>query len=177
MDALIQDIRTAVRSLRRSPGFTAVALLTLATAVGANAAILSIADAVLFRPLPYSQPDRLFVLQMLNPATAGRSTLVPLEQLRALNEQHGGLSEAALSESGPDINVTTGGETVRMPTLAVSANYFDILGVQAARGRLFNARDAENRPRGGPLSRSVDTKVRWRPEHRRAIRSARGLFL
>jgi putative ABC transport system permease protein len=145
MDSLIQDIRTAVRSLKRSPGFTAVAMLTLATAVGANAAILSIADAVLFRPLPYSEPDRAFLLHMLNPSTGRRSTLVPFEYLRAINERHRGLSEAGLSDDGPRLVVTTGNETVVVPSIAVSANYFDILQVKPARGRLFDLRvDLEN---------------------------------
>jgi putative ABC transport system permease protein len=145
MDSLLQDIRTAVRSLRRSPGFTAVAMLTLATAVGANAAILSIADAVLFRPLPYSDPDRLFVLQMLNPTTGRRASLVPFEQLIAFDEQHRGISHAALSDDGPQISMMIADDTVAIRSLTVSANYFDVLGVTAARGRLFEPRDVENR--------------------------------
>jgi putative ABC transport system permease protein len=154
MDAFIQDIRTACRSLRRSPGFAAVALLTLAVAVGANAAILSIADAVLFRPLPYSDPDRLFVLQMLNPATGGRFASVPFEHLHAINEQHAGLSNVVVNGGGPRIVETADGVTTPVRTIAVTTNYFEVLGVQAARGRLFNRGDAQN-SRAGVLSHTA----------------------
>jgi predicted permease len=155
MDALIQDVRSALRSLRRSPGFAVAAMLTLAVAVGANTAILSIADAVLFRPLPFADPDRVFLLQMVNPSTRQRFTLLPFDHVRAINERHRGLSEVGLQDNGPRITMTNEAGTTEVSSLSVSANYFDILGVRAARGRLFNAGDAVENARAAVLSHAA----------------------
>lgn len=155
MDAIIHDLRYAFRSLARSPGFTTVAVLTLAVAVGANTAILSIADAVLFRPLPYSDPERVYVLLMRQPSTGRRFTMVPHEHIQAIDGRHGGLSEVGLIVDGPRVVVTTADGAESVPTLAVSANYFDVLGVRPARGRLFDARDAAEPGRSAVLSHSA----------------------
>jgi len=87
---MIDDLRFAWRTLLHTRGFTVVAILTVALAVGANTAIFSIADAVLFRPLPYGDPDALHVVQMMNPSTAGRFALVRWADLRAIREEHRG---------------------------------------------------------------------------------------
>ena len=155
MDAVIQDIRSAFRSLKRSPGFTAVAMLTLAVAVGANGAILSIADAVLFRPLPFSEPDRLFLLQMFSPTTGRRIGVVPFDHVRAINERHRGLSEVGLQDNGPRILVTNDDGTTVVESLSVSVNYLEILGVRPARGRLFVADDAVENGRAALLSHAA----------------------
>lgn len=133
---MFDDVRFALRRLRSTPGFTATAILTLAVAVGANTAVLSIADGVLFRPLPYADPDRLFVIQQANRLTGDRYLMVPHDELEVIR-QHSGLSDIGLwdEEQLPD-------GPRRIPALAVNAAYMRVLGVEPAAGRIFNESDA-----------------------------------
>src|SRR5688572_15112053 len=133
-----EDLKYAVRTLTRAPGFSALAVLTLAFAIGANTAVFSVADAVLFRPLPYRAADEVLIVQMSDRAGA-RYTNVPIEQIDAIERNHRGLGTVARLEQGP--TVIGQGETGArfVPTVAVSDNYFDVLGVQPSLGRLFSA--------------------------------------
>ncbi|HEY9467864.1 MAG TPA: ABC transporter permease, partial [Vicinamibacterales bacterium] len=139
---MLDDFRFAIRRLRHSPGFTSVALLTLTLAIGVNVSVLSIADAVLFRPLPYEDPDRVFVLQMLDRQSRERYTGISAQILQAIDDQHATLSRLGLVQARPSIVVDgrDGAELVRVA--GVSANYFTLLGVRAALGRVLDARDA-----------------------------------
>ena len=139
LETAMADCRYAVRQLRRSPVFAVTAIVTLTLCVGANTAVFSIADAVLFRPLPYDEPDGVQVLLMREAQTGTLFTLTPLEYLRVIAERHEGIREVGLIGSGPAIMFTNESGTERIGTVGVTANYFELLGVRAARGRLFHS--------------------------------------
>ncbi|HEV2247033.1 MAG TPA: ABC transporter permease [Terriglobia bacterium] len=133
METLLQDIRFGLRQLRRNPGFTAVAVLTLALGIGANTAIFSLVNGILVNPLPYAEPERL--------VSAWEAT-VPPGILEALRRQGHTMDLAAYTlVSGFNLN----GETpLRLDGSTVSANLFSMLGVRPELGRIF--RSGEDQP-------------------------------
>jgi predicted permease len=128
MPSLLTEIRFALRTLKKNPGFTVVAVLTLALGIGANSAIFSLVNGILIRPLPYSQPDQLVSVR----ATYPRGAFV------AMRDQVRSLDVAAYAE-GHESNLTGTGEPVRLTTTLVSAELFSVLGTQPALGRAFHA--------------------------------------
>jgi hypothetical protein len=96
--AIWDDVVFAWRRLRHAPGFAVVALITITLTVGANTAILSVADAVLFRPLPYADPDGVSIIQMRDRKTGQQYTSTPYAFLQAINEGCPSVSEAGLIE-------------------------------------------------------------------------------
>jgi len=138
---MLDDLRFAWRRLRNAPGFAVVAVTTLALAIGANTAIFSIADAVLFRPLPYGDPDRVFILQGMDRESGTRFTMISSELLRVIDEHHRGLSTVGQLDDEPDLRVTTAGGVEAVGRVAVTSNYFEVLGIRPLRGRLFDGRD------------------------------------
>ena len=143
--AVWDDFRFAWRRLRHTPGFSVVALLTVMLTVGANTAILSVADAVLFRPLPFVDADNVAIVQMRDKRTGRQGTLTPYPHLQAINDACPSVSEVGLLEpySGsvrPTIQTADGPTSV--PAMEATANYFELLGVRAAHGRMFTASDA-----------------------------------
>jgi putative ABC transport system permease protein len=136
VEALGQDVRFGARTLRKNPGFTALAVLTLALGIGANTAIFSVVNGVLLRPLPYENGDRLVVLQQQAPlAGAENMNFSPKdfddfrEQTRTLDgmAEYHSMSFILLGREEPE-QVQTG---------VVSANFFDLLGVKPILGRTF----------------------------------------
>src|SRR5271167_4701550 len=131
MHTLLQDLQYGVRMLRKSPGFTAVALVTLALGIGANTAIFSVVKPGLLQALPFAQPERL--VQVWSTRTTGDIAQFEVSypdfvHIRAHNqvfEQLGGYSVTGSNYSGPK-------GTEQVPTPMASANFFDVLGVRPA---------------------------------------------
>src|SRR6266540_1915806 len=144
IDTLAQDLRYAVRTLARSPGFTLVAVLTLALGIGANTAIFSVFYGVLLRPLPYAEPDRLVGLAQTYPGGRGvkRVTYVQFQFLQRNNQ----VFESLAGSASVGFNFSTGSQTDRVYGLRVSKDYFRVLGVAPQLGRAFFA--DEDQPNG-----------------------------
>jgi putative ABC transport system permease protein len=130
----MQDIRYAIRTLWKSPGFAVVAVLTLALGIGANSAIFSFVDGVLLKPLPYPEPDRL-VLVWEKPPGGGINVVSALNFLD-WHDQNDVFAHIAAT-SGGSVTLTGSGEPRRIPGSRVSATYFDAFGVKPVMGRTF----------------------------------------
>jgi putative ABC transport system permease protein len=151
LDMLAQDLRYALRTLAGRPGYTIVAALTLALGIGANAAIFSVVDGVLLKPLPYREPDRLVQLWETNPQRNWtEATIAPANLLdwRARNRVFTDLAFYIGSDTRAatltDYTLTGGADAERVAGLRVSANFFQVLGVEPLAGRAFDA--AESTP-------------------------------
>jgi putative ABC transport system permease protein len=136
MDTLMQDVRYAVRQLVRSPGFTAVAVLTLALGLGANTAIFSVVDGVLLRPLPYPEPDRLAMVWVSNPAE-GIDKDIASFPLFADWRQQAKSFEQIVAHTGSGFTLTGRGAPEQLRGARVAAGFFPMLGVPVALGRGF----------------------------------------
>jgi len=138
MGALIQDIRYAFRLLIKNPGFTIVAILTLALGIGANTAIFSVVDGVLLRPLPYPGPDKLVAISEKTANFESSSISYP----NFLDWQRRNTSFSVLAAyRQDDYSLTGSGETERVRVAMISHGFFEILGINPVRGRLFTADD------------------------------------
>ncbi|HUR95878.1 MAG TPA: ABC transporter permease [Gemmatimonadales bacterium] len=134
MDGLLQDLRYALRSLGRSPGFAGITLLTLALGIGANTAIFSVVNAVLLRPLPFLEPDRLVRVRELYGAGEQGSVSGPnFLDWRARNH----VFERMTASRGVTVSLLEGGEPEEVQATAVTVDFFRVLGVAPAIGRGF----------------------------------------
>ena len=139
LEDLWQDTRYATRSLRKHPGFTAVAILTLALGIGANTAIFSVINAVLLRPLPYQDADRLVILsETISERSIGGVSYPNFVDWRNQNTVFEHLAAVRPRES---FNLTGAGESERLQGRLVSANFLETLGVTPIRGRDFTTED------------------------------------
>jgi predicted permease len=146
MTGLGQDIRYALRGLRKSPAFTAVALLTLALGIGANTAMFSVLNAVILRPLPYSSPEQLAMLWTESPTQGvreGRSAYADVEQWRARSRT---FVDMAVFDP-VSVRLATPAGLEQISVVRASPNLFTLLGVQASPGRVFSRQDADERRR------------------------------
>jgi predicted permease len=140
MNGLLQDIRFAIRGFALNPGFTAAALLSIAIGVGANSSIFSVASALLLRPLPYSDADRLAILWSRSPGLGIAEDWFSTAQYFDIKHGHQGFEAIAIAIGG-NYNLTGDGEPERIGTIRVSSNLLPMLGVRPALGRLFTAED------------------------------------
>jgi putative ABC transport system permease protein len=140
MGAFWRDFRFALRGLGRTPGFTAVAVLTLALGIGANTAIFSVVNAVLLRPLPYADPDRLLALTGSYSKSGVTDVRLSAPELNEYRRAVDALQDAAGSWQ-IDINLTGSGEPERIAGAGVSPNFFRVLGVPPELGRDFTEAD------------------------------------
>jgi putative ABC transport system permease protein len=134
MSSLLRDIRHSVRTLRQSPGFTAVAVLTLAIGIGANTAIFSFVDAMLLRPLPYPDADRI-VRVMEKPPRGERNGISTLNFLDWQRDNT--VFDFMSAQTGDAVTLTGGSEPVQLRGGLVSAGYFKVFGAEPELGRTF----------------------------------------
>ncbi len=161
MTDFLSDLRFAVRGLVRSRAFTAAALLTLAIGIGANAAIFSVLDALMLKPLPYPDPDRLVVIwekniprQRMDNVVSPGNYIHWSEQARVF-ERMAGVGQASFFR----MSIAGGnGDPEELPAQAVTADFFPILGVQPAHGRWFLPEDDKPNMRVAILSHALWTR-------------------
>ena len=143
VDQLWQDIRIAVRGLRKNPVFTLVTIATLALGIGANTALFSIFNGLILRPLPVRDPGRLAKL-------ADGSWSYPIwSEIRAREHV---LFDGALAWSNQRFDLSRGGQSAFVDGAYVSGNFFEVLGVPAARGRLIAPADDTTGAKDGPVA-------------------------
>ncbi len=142
MTTLLQDMRYGLRLLWKSPGFTVVAVLSLALGVGANTAIFSIVNAVLLRSLPFSHPDRLVKIVASNRGVGARDIGLSVPELDDLRTRAGVFDQVTVAWP-TDTNLTGTERPQRLEAQGVSPNYFSMLGTSAHIGRVFGPGDEE----------------------------------
>lgn len=161
IDNAIQDVRYGARILRRAPGFTAVAVLTLALGIGANTAIFSVINFVLLRPLGFPDPNHILQLMLFSPAWApGKSaTALSVPEFNVLNQQRTVFDEIAAYDSPRGVNLNEIDPPEQVRATRVSAGYFRLFGANLVLGRAFSAQ--EDQP-GGPSVAVISESFRNR---------------
>lgn len=148
MDKLLQDLRYAFRSLVRQPSFALTAILTLALGIGATTAIFSVVNAVVLRPLPYADPDRIVAIHNFWTRTGTRGMTVSAPDFHDWRAQSQSFAAMAYYVGG-ETSVTTSGAADYVSVFRVTPEFFNALGAKAAAGRLLSTQ--EQNP-GGPLA-------------------------
>src|SRR5262245_14669816 len=140
MNSLLQDLRYGARMLLKKPGFTLIAVITLALGIGANTAIFSLVNAILLRPLPVADPARLVSVSLVKRQGAGLGlfSYLDYQDFRDKNEVLAGLAAYRFAPMNLSGIAGKGGNNERVWGYLVSGNYFDVLGVKAALGRAFS---------------------------------------
>ena len=146
MATFASDVRYAVRSMRRNPGFTAVAITALALGIGANTAIFSVVNGVILQPLPFREPDRLVRLDESYP-NGGHNGSVSIPKYMAWRTNQVFAATALYDQGGLNQTLGSGDPPIQLKTLHVSQEFFQVFGAAPALGRVFDR--TEDLP-GGP---------------------------
>ncbi len=147
METFMKDIRNGVRSLLKRPGFTAIAVVTLALGIGATTTIFSVVDSLLLRALPYPDAERLVLLREVDAKGNQMALAAPnFEDVQASSQSFAAL---AISAGSFPLAVTGGGEAARARVSFASRRFFEVLGVQPFAGRVFLP---EEEKYGGPVA-------------------------
>src|SRR2546429_6431605 len=139
IDVLLQDVRFSLRMLRKSPGFAAIVVLTIALGIGATTAIFSVVDATLLKPLPYSHPEELISIESDLPGINAHD--VGMSQPEWQDLQQSGIFEYVSPTWFDENNLTGSSQPARVRLLLVAPNYFALLAVQPQLGRAFDPQD------------------------------------
>jgi predicted permease len=168
LEPIIRDLRYAVRMLRKTPGFTATALVTLAVGIGVNTAVFTVVNGLLLKPLPFPEPARLAaVTTFARSARGGNENLAVDGKTFFAIRDHATTVDAALqagsfgqANMGGGVNLVANGAAANVEQRRVSAGYFSVLGIQPFIGREFNAdEDRKAGPPAAVLSYELWTRV------------------
>ncbi len=141
MQSLLQDLRYAFRNLKKAPGFTAVAIVTLALGIGANSAIFSVVNGVLLKPLEYREPDNLLFITSNYPGESyGAQFWLSGPEYFQYREQSTSFADMGVYTTG-EVSITGTDTPIRVPAGLASASLFTTLGVEAVHGRIFTAEE------------------------------------
>jgi putative ABC transport system permease protein len=157
VETLVQDLRYAVRTLRMSPGFTAVATTTLALGIGVNTAIFSIVDAALLRPLPFPDSGRLVLVWATNTATGANEDVASYPDFEEWKAQAASFTGLAAFTTRA-VTIAGGDEAVLVPAMQVTPGFFETLGVGLAMGRAFQPGEEQ----AGASHVAVITDALWK---------------
>jgi putative ABC transport system permease protein len=146
MADFLRDLKHALRLFRQIPGFTIAAIAALTLGIGANTAIFSVVNAVLLRPLPFPEPDRLVAI--VNVYSTGLVGGASVPKFNVWRDQTAALQDAAAYHFGV-LNLTGGDQPEQLPSGQVTGDFFRLFGAQMAAGRTFTAE--EDRPNGGKV--------------------------
>src|SRR5215471_16736404 len=138
---LFHDFRFGVRALRKKPGFAVTAVLTLALGIGANVAVFSIVNALILRPYPFPELDRLVLLRAEGPKVVSEVRIAPADFLDLQRESS--IFQGLAAFRVGDSNLTGSGDTQSVVTAAVSPNFFELIGVRPSLGRQFATEETE----------------------------------
>src|SRR5271163_3410830 len=139
MTGLLQDVRFALRQLRKSPGFLAVVSISLALGIGANSTIFSVLNAVLYRPMPYDHPERLVAIWQIESVNPDSEEPPPIAEMNDWKKQNRVFDEIALTSFNEQSTLSGLGEAEPIRVQYVTPNFFSLLGVKPLLGRIFAA--------------------------------------